>query len=61
MSARWVFLVLVLPFGTQLQAQAPCPVQGTWQLESATMDGQPESVGWSQIKLVTATHFAFVS
>lgn len=43
-------------------AQAACPVQGSWQLESVTMDGQrqPADQQWRQIKLVTPTHYAWV-
>ncbi len=42
--------------------QAACPVQGTWELVSVTVNGQrqPEDQQWRQIKLVTPTHYAWV-
>lgn len=38
-----------------------CAVQGTWAMESLTVDGKPEDLaGWRQIKMVAGTHFTWV-
>lgn len=42
-------------------AQQDCPVQGAWELVSATVDGEPQvREGWRQLKLVTRTHYTWV-
>ena len=52
-------LVLLL-VGGELSAQDVCPVQGAWQLESLTFDGEAQELGaYQQIKLLTASHFAW--
>jgi hypothetical protein len=52
-------LVLLL-VGGELSAQDVCPVQGAWQLESLTFNGEAWELGaYQQIKLLTASHFAW--
>jgi hypothetical protein len=52
-------LVLLL-VGGQLSAQDVCQVQGLWQIESLTIDGEARELGdGKMIKLVTASHFAW--
>lgn len=40
--------------------QAPCQLQGVWQLVSGKYDGQTGPAGWRQIKIITKRHFAFL-
>ena len=52
-------LVLIL-VGGPLSAQDVCQVQGAWQLESLTIDGEAYPLGaYKQIKLLTASNFAW--
>jgi hypothetical protein len=45
----------------RIRMQAGCPVQGVWQLESATVDGEEREVGeWRQMKMIHGSHFAWV-
>ena len=54
-------LVLASSAGN-VAAQAVCAVRGVWELESATVDGEPRDLaGWKQMKIVTDTRFAFVT
>jgi hypothetical protein len=63
MLLRAILLILLLTIPTSsLGAQDACPVQGVWQLESSSMNGQNQPLdSRSQIKLVTATHWAFIA
>jgi hypothetical protein len=40
--------------------QAPCQLQGVWQLVSGKYDDQTPGAGWRQIKIITKSHFAFL-
>jgi predicted ester cyclase len=45
----------------RIRMQPGCPVQGVWQLESATADGEAVEVGaWRQMKMITGSNFTWV-
>ena len=45
----------------RIRMQPGCPVQGVWQLESATADGEAQEVGdWRQMKVISGSHFTWV-
>jgi|SRR6188472_2007605 len=60
-----VLLVVSLAFdgGARLRVRQPtCAVQGVWVMESSAVDGKPEHLDtYRSQKIVTPTHFAFVS
>jgi len=44
-------------------AQQVCAVRGAWELESVTVDGQPQQLGgeYRDVKLVTARYWTYVT
>lgn len=61
---EWLLLndvSLPLPGAAAAGAASGCAVQGTWAMESVTVDGKPEELGgWRQIKMVAGSHFTWV-
>src|SRR5262245_28096404 len=44
-----------------LVGQAPCPVQGTWQLQSLIVNGRDEPlIGSAPLKVVAETHYMWL-
>lgn len=57
-----IWAMMFSGLGSTAAAQEPCQVQGVWMLESRTVDGQMlSSSAKTHIKIVTATHFAWMS
>lgn len=53
-------LAFLLLGPTHVLAQEPCQLRGVWELVSAKYDEHVPSGTWRQIKIFTATHFAFL-
>jgi hypothetical protein len=67
MRTTRLFRVLLLSCGTSLAAtsalvgQAPCPVQGTWQLQSLVVRGRDEPLnGSAPLKVVAERHYMWL-
>lgn len=54
-------VALLVLFAAPVLAQEPCQLEGVWEQVTATFDGEPTPETWRQMKIITATHFAFVS